>query len=670
MILLKIKTGKSYLGKEEKRVNKITYIQALVAQLNQYRHEYYNLNKPIVSDVVYDQKFDELQKLEKEAGFILSNSPTQTVGYEVMSKLQKVQHPITLKSLDKTKSIQESTKWIGNQETLLMLKADGLTIELDYDNGKLIEASTRGNGEIGELVTHNAKVFKNIPLTIPFKGKLSIAGEAVIHKNDFNEINSKLSDEERYATPRNLVAGSVRQLDSKVCAERNVYFYVFNILSCSEQLSNSKEENFGWLLTQGFTTVLNTKIGQSDIGYLETEILRLQDLAEHFYIPIDGMVLTYDSVKYSNSLSETSHHPLHSLAYKFSDETEESVLRSIEWNTTRTGQVNPTAIFDTVLLDNTEVSRASLFNLTFIEDMQLNINSRIKVAKRNMIIPYIEENLDQDLGVLEFPKECPACGGKTEIRNTGTADFLFCTNGNCQAKLLDKFVHFVKRDCMNIEGLSEATLEKLINLDFIRVFGDIYRLEQYKNQIIKLDGFGKKSYNNLITSIEKSKNVKLDNFITALGIEGVGVSTGKLIAKKFKTIYNFINARNAELLNIEGIGNITAESILQYRMAYLDIILDLIKYMNFIQEEKQQAGYTSLEGKTFVVTGDVQTFKNRNELGDLIVSLGGKLSGSVSKNTNHLINNDVTSTSGKNQKAKQLGVPIISETDFNRMIGR
>jgi DNA ligase (NAD+) len=651
-------------------MNKIERIKDLVKQLNQYRNEYYNQNKPSVTDSVYDKLFDELSLLEKECNFTLSNSPTKTVGYEVVSKLQKVTHKTPLLSLDKTKSVDELNQWRKDKDTILMLKADGLTIEPIYENGQLNIASTRGNGEIGELITHNALHFQNLPKTISFDGYLRLSGEAIIHWNDFNEINSKLSEEEKYKTPRNLVSGSTRNLDSKICAERKVCFYAFEVLECSSQLKDSKFERFQWLHDLGFEIIPFMKIfNNSD---LNIAIKAIKELGEMSLIPFDGEVLTFDSVSYSNSLGKTQHHPLFSIAYKFNDETEETVLRQVEWNTTRSGQINPTGIFDTIELDGTEVSRASLFNLTFIKNLKLSIGCHIKISKRNMIIPYIEENLDKDRGDLFFPIKCPSCNERTYIENTGTAEFLYCKNSNCQAQLLDKFVHFVSRDAMNIEGLSEQILEKFINKGFLKSFADIYwSIHDHHNQIVQMDGFGNRSYDKLIKAIEKSKNVKMENFLVSLGIDGVGIGTAKLLTKKFQTVKNFINAKNVELLNIDGIGDITAESICQYRLEHLDIILDLMKYVTIIKPEtKQSTNLKDLTGISFVVTGNVTTFKNRKELEDLIVSLNGKLNGSVSKNTNYLLNNDLESVSSKNQKAKELGIPIISEEEFNQMIGR
>ncbi len=653
-------------------MEKITRIQELVKQLNQYRHEYYNLNKPTVSDATYDNFFDQLKSLEEETGFILSNSPTQTVGYQVVSKLQKIQHPIPLKSLDKTKSIDELVKWSKNKELLLMIKADGLTIELDYDNGVLVEASTRGNGEIGEIVTHNAKVFKNIPLRIPFKGKLSLSGEAVIHRNDFEKINSLLPEEEKYATPRNLVAGSVRQLDSKICAKRDVYFYAFNILRCSEKLLDTKYDNLNWLLEQGFWTVICTKT--TDIR--EELINALKKMAEDDQIPIDGMVLTFNDIKYAQSLGETSHHPLHSIAYKFGDETEETVLRAVEWNTTRSGQVNPTAVFDTVILDNTEVSRASLFNLTFIKDMQLNLLCSIKVSKRNMIIPYIEENLDRYPGnYISIPDKCPTCGGKTEIRNTGTAEFLFCTNLNCQAKLLDKFVHFVKRDCMNIDGLSEATLEKFIDKGWLSTFSDIYNLKQYKTQIVKLDGFGSRSYDKLIEAIEKSRKVKMENFLFALGISQIGKSSSKAIAKHFNNDwFSFVDAlcNDFDFTQLPDFGDIANKSLHDWYNNSLErpMWLGLTYIVDFVKEEKKEviSMDNPLAGKKLYCTGTFESYK-KDELKAIVEGLGAEFGAGYAKSLDYLVVGKIKGSS-KEDKARKDGVEILSEDEFLSMIGK
>jgi len=649
-------------------LDKIQRIKTLVKELNIHRHNYYNLNKPTIADLQYDNMFDELSALEQECNYILSNSPTQTVGYEVKSKLQKRTHPTLLKSLDKTKSIDELNEWRKGKGILLMLKNDGLTVEVNYENGEFTGGYTRGNGEIGEEISHNVKVINDFPLFVPFKGKLRLSGEAIIHKDDFEEINSKLPDDEKYATPRNLVSGSVRQLNSEICSQRKVYFHAFNIIECNKELSDSKFEQFQWLKDLGFTLVEHTKIS-TDIT--EDIIDSFKGLANEKKIPIDGLVVSYNSTKYSNSLPETSHHPLHSLSFKFYDDVFESILRDVEWNTTRTGLINPTAIFDTVIIDNTEVSRASLHNLSFIEGLNLNIGCKILVSKRNLIIPHIEDNLDRDNGAMLYPEYCPSCNEKTYIKNTGIADVLFCKNKNCQAQLLDKMVNFVKRNAMNIEGLSEATLEKFLNLGFIKIFGDIYRLEQYKSKIIKLEGFGIKSYNRLLASIENSKNVKLANFIVGLGIEGVGSSTAKLIAKKFETIHDFINAKNVELLNIDGIGDITAESIVQYRLENIDIILDLVEYMNFTKEEIKVKVDTSdnwFSGKKVYCTGTFANYK-KEELKSLLEGLGAEFTSGYAKSLDYLVVGSIKGSS-KVDKAIKDGVVVLPEDDFIKIINQ
>jgi len=649
-------------------LDKIQRIKTLVKELNIHRHNYYNLNKPTIADLQYDNMFDELSALEQECNYILSNSPTQTVGYEVKSKLQKRTHPTLLKSLDKTKSIDELNEWRKGKGILLMLKNDGLTVEVNYENGEFTGGYTRGNGEIGEEISHNVKVINDFPLFVPFKGKLRLSGEAIIHKDDFEEINSKLPDDEKYATPRNLVSGSVRQLNSEICSQRKVYFHAFNIIECNKELSDSKFEQFQWLKDLGFTLVEHTKIS-TDIT--EDIIDSFKGLANEKKIPIDGLVVSYNSTKYSNSLPETSHHPLHSLSFKFYDDVFESILRDVEWNTTRTGLINPTAIFDTVIIDNTEVSRASLHNLSFIEGLNLNIGCKILVSKRNLIIPHIEDNLDRDNGAMLYPEYCPSCNEKTYVKNTGTADVLFCKNKNCQAQLLDKMVNFVKRNAINIEGLSEATLEKFLKLEFIKTFGDIYRLEQYKSKIIKLEGFGIKSYNRLLTSIENSKNVKLANFIVGLGIEGVGSSTAKLIAKKFETIHDFINAKNVELLNIDGIGDITAESIVQYRLENIDIILDLVEYMNFTKEEIKVKVDTSdnwFSGKKVYCTGTFANYK-KEELKSLLEGLGAEFTSGYAKSLDYLVVGSIKGSS-KVDKAIKDGVVVLPEDDFIKIINQ
>jgi DNA ligase (NAD+) len=550
-----------------------------------------------------------------------------------------------------------------------MLKADGLTCELIYEDGKLKQASTRGNGVIGEEIFHNAKTFKNIPLTISYKGYLKLAGEAIIHKNDFEEINSKLPEDEKYATPRNLSSGSVRQLDSKICAERNVYFYAFSLLE-SENKFDTKSQQFEWLDSLGFRVIPHMTL--TDTVNLETNILDLKELAEKKYIPIDGMVVSFNDIAYSESLPKTLHHPLHSLSFKFFDERKQTALRDIEWSVGRTADITPVAIFDKVIIDNTEVTRASLHNISIIEELELGIGDIISVIKCNMIIPQIADNFTRSNNII-IPDKCPACGANTAIEQLFDSKVLKCTNDNCGAKKLRQFMQFVSRDAMNIEGLSEQTLEKFISKGFISSFKDIFKLNRYASEISTMEGFGKKSYDNLIKAIEKSRNVNMVNFIYSLGINQIGLGGAKRLAKHFDyAMPKFLCAisNGYDLTNVEDFGQITSECVYDYFKDNYDMVVELLNEVKIQKVEKKESSLKSLEGLTFVVTGSVNTFKNRNELEELITSLQGKLSSGVSSKTNYLINNDTTSTSGKNQKAKELGVKIINEQEFNEMIGR
>jgi len=651
--------------------DKITRIQELTSTLSNASKAYYVDNKPTMTDKDFDHSFDELLALEKETGFSLSSSPTKRVGFPVISKFQKVEHPIPLKSLDKTKLIDDLMKWIKKREICIMLKADGLTVELLYENGILVQASTRGDSIWGEDITQNAKVFNNVPLSIPFKGTLRIAGEAVIHKDNFDAINAKLFDEDKYATPRNLCSGSCRQLDSKITSERNIRFYVFNILECDTKLSDSKYDNFDWLGKQGFCTILNAKITSLNDGELDKIINSLKNYAEQMSLPIDGVVLSYDSISYSNSLGETSHHPLHSYAFKFSDETEETTLRSVEWNVTRTGQVNPVAIFDTVILDNTEVNRASLFNLTFIEELQLNIGSKINVSKRNQIIPYIEENLSRDLGMLEYPDVCPTCGAETEIRNTGTADFLYCTNDNCGAKLVDNLVHFVNRKGLNIEGLSTSTIEKFVEKGFINDFVDIYHIDKYKKEIVNMDGFGIRSYNNLIESLEKSKNTELHKFIYALGIDQVGEGGAKQLCKHFNN--NFLSISYAsydDLMEVKDFGDITALSVYNYFRENVgnEKLWELVNLLSFEKPKTAEVNVSGgvFAGKKLYATGSFANYK-KDDIKAVIESHGGEFSAGYAKSLDFLVVGSLKSSS-KEGKAIADGVPILTEDEFIKLI--
>lgn len=656
-------------------VDKIERIKELVKELNQYRHEYYNLNKPTVSDSTYDNLFDELYSLELETGFTMSNSPTQTVGYEVVSKLTKVEHPIPLKSLDKTKSVDELNKWRKNKDILLMLKADGLTVELLYENGRLIQGSTRGNSIIGEDISHNISTFKNIPLSISFKGKLRIAGEAIIHWNDFEEINSKLSEEEKYATPRNLVAGSVRQLNSKICAERNVYFYAFNILECSKELTDSKAENFAFLLELGFTVIDHIKLSGSfntPVYQLEKYIELLKKSAENMFIPIDGIVVSFNSVKYSNSLGETSHHPLHSMAFKFKDEAETTILRRIEWSVGRTGAITPVALFDTVILDNTEVSRASVHNLSIIEELELGIGDSISIVKANQIIPQIEENFTRSNN-LEIPDKCPVCGGIAIIEQLNDSKVLYCTNKDCSAKLFKRFCHFVSRDAMNIDGFSEAGIELFINKGFLKTFDDIYNLEKYRNEIIKLEGWGIRSYNKLIEAINNSKKVEMNRFLYALGIPNIGKSASKTIAKAFNNdwfAFEGALCNDFDFTQLEDFGKVSNDSLYKWyndanernMWTMMTVLLDFIK-----PEKKEVTNTNNIFARTKVYcTGTFASYK-KEELKAMLEGLGAEFSSGYAKSLDYLIVGSLKGSS-KEDKAKKDGVKIMTEEEFLKTI--
>lgn len=646
----------------------INKMKELIDKLNTYRNEYYNNNVSLISDKSYDTLYDELVELEKETGVTLSNSPTQSVGYTVNSKLEKVKHSHPMLSLDKTTSVDELLEFMKQNDCNLMLKDDGLTISLTYEDGKLVRGETRGNGEVGELITDNVKQFTNIPLTINKQGKYVIDGEAIITYNDFEEINSEIEDEsKRYKNPRNLASGSVRQLDSSITKERKVKFLAWKVIEgnmSNSQLSRLIEaKNLGFEITDVIpcTSKLLTK------EVLESYIELLKKTANDKYIPIDGLVAVIDDVKYGNSLGLTAHHPRHSLSFKFYQEHNTTILREVEWSTTRTGLINPVAIFDSVEIDGTDVSRASLHNLNIIEDLELGIGDEISVIKANQIIPQVVENNTRS-NTLQIPKVCPYCGQSTTIEVTDNSKVLKCINDNCRAKLISRLENFVSKKCMDIQGLSSATLEKFIELEYLKEFSDIYKLKQYKDEIIKLDGFGEKSYNKLINSINKSRKCRPENLLASLGIEGVGLNVAKLICKKFD-IEQIIKS-HLNYACVEGIGDKLSNNINQYIKDNKDTINRLLDELDICKEDemRKDSGNLLLQGKVFVITGKLNQFKNRDELVAKIESLGGKVSGSVSKNVNYLINNDVESTSGKNKKAKELGISIISEEDFIDMI--
>lgn len=652
--------------------DKINRIYELVNYLKKACNYYYNLSNPIISDMEYDTLFDELQLLENETGYILSDSVTQNVGYEIISKLNKIEHPIQLKSLDKTKSMDELLKFINNKDIILMLKADGLTVELLYENGILVQASTRGNGIIGEDIFHNVKTFKNFPISIPYKGRVRIIGEAIINKKDFNKINSNLFEDEKYSTPRNLASGSVRQLNSEICHNRNIECFLFGILEIDNIIFKTKNEQLIWLGEQGFNIIYNILIINNGLTSkdLEFYITELKKISDENFIPIDGIVIQFNDLEYCKSLGETNHHPLHSIAFKFTDEAKSTILREVEWSVGRTGIITPIAIFDKVILDNTEVTRASIHNLSIIEELELGIEDSISIIKANQIIPQIEDNFTRSNNLI-IPSICPICNEKLFI-NQNNSKFLYCINNNCPAKLLKRISHFVSRDALNIEGLSETTIEKFINMKIIKELIDVYKLQEYENIIKNIEGFGQKSYNNLINAIEKSKNVQMVNFIYALGIGQIGIGGAKRLVKHFNNNINeFINALESHynFSIIEDIGTITNNSIYDwwYNTENRNMFFNLLNILTIIKKDGDNYKMENkLNGKIIVVTG---TFKNysRSEIKDKLEKLGSKVTNSISKKTDYLITGTDIGLNKYNDAIK-FGTKIITEEEFEEIL--
>ena len=642
-------------------------MKELIEILTKASRAYYQEDREIMSDFEYDKLYDELTALEKETGVVLSNSPTQKVGHQVLSSLKKVRHESPMLSLDKTKEVTALESFLGNNKGILSYKMDGLTVVLTYKNGELSQAVTRGNGEIGEDITHNAKFFKNIPLKISFNSELVIRGEAVISFIDFNNINEKLEPEDQYKNPRNLCSGTVRQLNSEISASRNVNFIAFALVKAEGQaFGDDKENRFKWLESLGFECVERQNVTSENIAQT---VKAFEEKIPSNRFATDGLVLTFSSIAYSQSLGTTAKFPRDSIAFKWADELAETTLINVDWNTSRTGLINPIAVFEPVELEGTTVERASLHNLSIIENLQLGLGDKITVYKANMIIPQVAEDLTKSNN-LEIPAVCPVCGEETEIIALRDGKALKCPNPNCKAQRISSLEHFVSRDALNIEGLSEATIEKFIEKGFIDNYTDIFKLEKYKTEIVSMDGFGEKSYNNLISAIDKSKSVALPNFIYALGINNVGLSNAKLLCKKCNNSLDEIRKADFDtLISIDGFGDVIADNIVKYfsHQKNNDLINDVLNYLQFTATEDSQTEL-KLENVTFVVTGDVHIYKNRKELQGVIEKLGGKVTGSVSAKTNYLINNDVNSSSSKNKKAKELGIPIISEEDFEEMI--
>ena len=643
-------------------------MQELVELLNRAGKAYYQESREIMSNFEYDALYDELKGLEEELGIVLASSPTIHVGYEVLSELPKERHESPMLSLDKTKEVSRLKEFVGNQKAVISWKMDGLTIVLTYRGGTLYKAVTRGNGEIGEVITNNARVFKNIPLHISYKGELILRGEAVIGYRDFERINETIEDvDAKYKNPRNLCSGSVRQLNNEITAKRNVKFYAFTLVKAEGvDFHNSRAYQLDWLADQGFEVVEHYPVTADE---LEERVAYFAEKIKENDIPSDGLVLVYDDIAYGQSLGRTAKFPRDSFAFKWADEIKETHLLEIEWSPSRTGLINPVAIFEPVELEGTTVSRASVHNLSIMEELELGIGDTIEVYKANMIIPQIARNLTRS-GRIEIPRTCPVCGGETRVRQMNDAKSLYCTNPECQAKRIKAFALLTSRDALNVEGLSEATLEKFIARGFIHKYTDIFHLDRYQEEIQSMEGFGEKSYANLIQSIEKARETTLPKVIYSLGIAGVGLANAKLICRESDyDVTKLMNATEEELSEIAGVGPVIAKAFTEYfsseekKQAFLELMQEL-KIQEEPRNEEQQ-----FAGMNFVITGSVNHFANRNEVKELIEQRGGKVTGSVTGKTNYLINNDVNSTSSKNKKARELKVPIISEEEFMKLAG-
>ena len=648
-------------------MDKKARIKELVEILNKAAKSYYVDALEIMPNIEYDKLYDELVKLEKETNVVLSNSPTQNVGYETASELPKKAHESPMLSLDKTKSVTELEDWLGDNEALLSWKMDGLTIVLTYRGGELVEAVTRGNGIIGEVITNNAKNFQNVPLKIEYKGELILRGEAVIKYSDFKRINESISDADaKYKNPRNLCSGSVRQLNPAVTRERKVYFNVFNVVKADNiDFENSKAKQFEWAKNEGFDVVeykfTNRASLANDIADFESRIADND-------IPSDGLVLLLDDIALGERLGSTAKFPRNAMAFKWSDERQTTKLKYIEWSPSRTGLINPVAVFGPVELEGTTVSRASLHNVSIFEELMLGVGDEISVYKANMIIPQVYENLTKS-NTEKVPKICPACGKDTTIKKDNESKVLLCTNPDCQVKHIKQYALMASRDALNIDGLSESTLEKFLSKGFIKSDSDLFHLDKFKDEIINMDGFGKRSYEKLMAALDEAKNTTVSRFLYSLGIAGIGSANAKMIAKYFDNdIDRIISASKDDLLEIEGIGEVLANSIADFFRSEKNIenVESLRKILKF--EKEESGGGDKLSGKVCVITGSLQHFSNRNELKELIEKNGGKVSGSVSSKTNYLINNDTASNSSKNKKAKELGVEIISEEDFLKLL--
>lgn len=677
---------------QKQNEDKILRMKELHRELLAASRAYYQESREIMSNFEYDRLYDELLELEKETGTVLAGSPTQKVGYEVLSELPKEAHEAPMLSLDKTKEVPVLQEWLGSQKGLLSWKLDGLTIVLTYEGGELVKAVTRGNGEIGEVITNNAKVFSNVPLRIPYQGQLILRGEAIIKYSDFARINEEIEDvDAKYKNPRNLCSGSVRQLNNEITAKRSVNFEAFMLVRAvgpeaaaiagdavaeaglpddgtdHGRFHNSRKEQFEWLKTQGFDVVEYKEVTAAT---LPDAVAEFAEAIQSYDIPSDGLVLLMDDIAYGDALGRTAKFPRNSIAFKWADEIRETTLREIEWSASRTGLINPVAIFDPVELEGTTVSRASVHNISIMEALELGVGDTITVYKANMIIPQIAENLTRS-GNIVIPKICPVCGGETQIRQMNDVKSLYCTNPDCQAKKIKSFSLLVSRDALNIDGLSEATLEKFIAAGFIHSYADMFHLDRHKEAIVSMEGFGEKSYENLMAAVKKASHTNLVRVVYGIGVAGIGLANAKMLCRAFG--YDFERMRHAtaeELTAVDGIGAVLADAWIDYfaseknREAVDGLLAELT-----IENEAENTEAAIFAGMTFVITGSVEHFANRKELQAAIEARGGKATGSVTAKTTYLINNDVTSNSSKNKKAKELGIPIISEQDFLSMMG-
>lgn len=637
-------------------------MKELIDILNKAASVYYQGKDEIMSNFEYDRMYDELSALEKESGLVLAGSPTQKVGYEVLSELPKQTHPSPMLSLDKTKQVDELSSWLGSKEGLLSWKMDGLTVVLTYENGELLNAVTRGNGVVGEVITNNAKVFKNLPVNIPFKGRMVLRGEAIITYSEFKKINALLSEEEQYKNPRNLCSGSVRQLNNEITAKRNVELYAFTLVEAEGvDFKNSQQNKMEFMKEQGFQTVEYKVVTAKNI-YETVEWFSEKVKTNDF--PSDGLVLLYDDISYGESLGSTAKFPRNAIAFKWADETAKTKLTEVEWSASRTGLINPVAIFEPVELEGTTVSRASVHNISIVKELKLGIGDTIEVYKANMIIPQIAQNITKS-GSLEIPDKCPVCGEKTSIHKENDVEVLFCENPDCLAKKIKSISLFVSRDAMNIDGMSEATIEKFISKGFLHELADLFKLNRYKDEIISMEGFGEKSYEKLVKAAETAKITTTAKFIYSLGIANIGLSNAKMVCKAFSNDLEKIrHASIDELVEIDGVGEIIAESFVNFfanenNNHMVDDLLDIVTL-----EDEENDNANDMEGMNFVITGSVNHFSNRSEVKELIEGRGGKVTGSVTSKTKYLINNDSTSNSSKNKKAKELGVQIITEDEF------